>query len=584
MKKGTLSFLVLLSLLAIVVLPLFKSYIPGTTDGLAHKFRLVSFEKSLKEGNIRPRWLADSALGYGSPIFLYNYPLPYYAVSSIHLLGFSVNVSAQIFEGLTLILSAVGMYLLVYVLWGKIGALSSAILYLWSPHHLLTIFLSEGWGETASFVFPPWIFYILLLTNFKLNQKKDLGKKYIILGFYFALLVLLWVLFILSYNIMALIFSAIYILYILASGRENIRRVFIGISSWGCALFITAFFWLPAISLMRFIAYPTLIHNEMQQLYLHMYSLTYQIATAFKTMHDQVAFYPDFTLGLPILFLSFVSTVFIIISLFNRKKRIKMANVLITAGTAVLFWASVFISHPISTWVWLHVPLLKFVVYPVRFLIPATFAGSILGGFLLKDHKYLATLFILFAVISGRPYTIPYVDIFPFPDGYFFQPQPVFHPPITRKNMAVTEFLPIWVNRDFLTEIERQYDSSGKLAEKFTVPVGVGHTLLQKNGSEDMKATILLDKPSTVTVNTFYFPNWKSYIDGVPVQTDRDREGRITVPVQSGTHSLRLIFGKSKLEALADIISILGIVMSIIMLVFIIKWKKVSNYIRRASE
>ncbi|OGG15617.1 hypothetical protein A3D77_04715 [Candidatus Gottesmanbacteria bacterium RIFCSPHIGHO2_02_FULL_39_11] len=504
MKKRILPFLVLLVLLIILIIPLFKSYIPGTTDGLAHKFRLVSFEKSLQEGNIRPRWLGDSALGYGSPVFLYNYLLPYYVISGIHLFGFSVNVSVQIFEALTLILSAIGMYLLVNLLWGEVAAVSAAVLYAWSPHHLLTIFLSEAWGEMTSFVFPPWIFFILLLACRFLDRKEDLSKKNIVLGFYFILLVLLWVLFILSYNIMALIFSIIYILYILVSQKKKFISTMFLLFPWGNALIISTFFWLPAVSFMQFISYPQLISSEMQQLYLHMYSFTYQLTTAVKTIQEQVTYYMDFSLGIPILLLSFASSIFVLIYLMNSKKRKKDKHFLTLIATTVLFWICVFMANPISTWIWLYFPLLQFVVYPVRFLIPATFAGSIAGGFLLKDHKYWAALFIFLAVISGRPYTIPYVEIFPFPDTYFYQPQPVFHPPITRKNMAVTEFLPVWVNPDFLPEIEQNYYLSGKLAERFTVPERVGHTEIQKNNAEEMQAAIFLQKPATVTVNTFY--------------------------------------------------------------------------------
>src|SRR3990167_9703376 len=79
LNLGILSVIILsFLLLAIAVFPLFNSFHRGTADGLAHKFRLVSFMKSLGEGNIRPRWLADQALGFGSPIFLFNYLLPYY--------------------------------------------------------------------------------------------------------------------------------------------------------------------------------------------------------------------------------------------------------------------------------------------------------------------------------------------------------------------------------------------------------------------------------------------------------------------------------------------------------------------------
>ena len=49
-------YLLLVVLITPAILPLFKPTVSGTADGLGHRFRLVSFYNSLKEGNWHPRW------------------------------------------------------------------------------------------------------------------------------------------------------------------------------------------------------------------------------------------------------------------------------------------------------------------------------------------------------------------------------------------------------------------------------------------------------------------------------------------------------------------------------------------------
>jgi len=105
MKKRLSTILLILLILVPVTFQIFRPYVLGTADGLAHKFRLVSFMNSIREGNIRPRWLSDQALGYGSPIFLFNYLLPYYVISAIKTTGFDIRTSVQVYEAITIILS-----------------------------------------------------------------------------------------------------------------------------------------------------------------------------------------------------------------------------------------------------------------------------------------------------------------------------------------------------------------------------------------------------------------------------------------------------------------------------------------------
>src|SRR3990167_2656379 len=100
-----ITILVCIMLLVVAIKPLFSPYLTGTADGFAHKYRLVNFDQSLSEGIIRPRWVGNAVLGYGAPLFLFNYSIPYYMVDGIYRMGFTIQTSSQIYAAITLLLS-----------------------------------------------------------------------------------------------------------------------------------------------------------------------------------------------------------------------------------------------------------------------------------------------------------------------------------------------------------------------------------------------------------------------------------------------------------------------------------------------
>src|SRR3990167_7437139 len=87
-------FLVFISIVPLVAL--LHPGLPITHDGQDHVARIANFYQSLSEGNIIPRWAENLNWGYGHPILMFLYPLPSYATSLFHLLGFSLVDSVKL--------------------------------------------------------------------------------------------------------------------------------------------------------------------------------------------------------------------------------------------------------------------------------------------------------------------------------------------------------------------------------------------------------------------------------------------------------------------------------------------------------
>jgi hypothetical protein len=590
MRNKIIIYLILAGVLLFATIPLFKPYVPGTADGLAHKFRVVSFEKSLKEGNIRPRWLSDQALGFGTPVYMFLYSLPYYVVSGLNFAGFEINRATQIFEAGTLILSGLFMFLLVRKLYGSRAGITASAIYTLAPYHLTTIYLYEGWGEMASFIFPPLILYLTLLLESKdsNNPRKISNFKFPISNFkskkqlYFLFLVFSWVLFVITHNVSVLMFAPFLLFLSFIIYGLKIKKLLLPVSAFCFSVLITAYFWLPAIFLNKWTQYPLLISKEMWMRSAFFKSLTLLFTNAFSTVRAGVVRYYDFTLGIPIMLVLIISFCYIMfrkIRLLNSlykdiskhkkagtelfmKRIIGIAHSIDLFFVGIIFMAflSLFLSNGLSNAFW-NIPFLHYVVYPFRFLFPVTFASAVIAGKFAKKNILISIILIVLSLVSGWPFVHPYVDIFPFPDSYFRQVQPVNNPPYTKKNMATIEFLPKWASLQALNSIEQKYLSNGMLPDKIMFDKSFGSIENQKIASEKIQAGINLNKDASVTINTFYFPNWQASVNGRKIPLTMNSDGLMTLALQKGRNDVELIFALSGLEKAANIISLIGVLL-----------------------
>src|SRR5258706_14685302 len=60
------------------LLPLFKSGMYVSHDGNGQIVRIGAYYNAIRDGQIPVRWNANINYTYGSPLFIFYYPLPYY--------------------------------------------------------------------------------------------------------------------------------------------------------------------------------------------------------------------------------------------------------------------------------------------------------------------------------------------------------------------------------------------------------------------------------------------------------------------------------------------------------------------------
>ena len=216
--------LILLILSLVPLLDLASPGLPITHDGQDHVARIASFYQSLSEGNIIPRWAGNLNWGYGHPILMFLYPLPSYAASLFHFIGFSFVDSTKLVFAVAYIASILAMYLWARDQWGKPAGFVASLLYGFAPYRFVDLYVRGAIGEHVAFIFPPLILWSLY------NKRTVIGAISVA-GLMF------------SHNAVSLMFAPVIVLYILYLNRSYLQSlVTVALGS-----LLSAFFWMPVL-------------------------------------------------------------------------------------------------------------------------------------------------------------------------------------------------------------------------------------------------------------------------------------------------------------------------------------------------
>ena len=362
--KEKIQFILPPLLLVIICLfylvPLTRNGFYRSHDGEAHVARFAAYYKAYKDGQIPPRWAGDLNFRYGSPLFIFYYPLPGTIASVIHALGISLESSFKYIMVFAFVLAPLAFYAWSSLLVGRSIAFVGSLLYGFAPYHFLDLYVRGDVAEILSFVFVPLVFLYIE------KSKTHSHLKYIFIGsICYALLIL-------SHNAVSLMFSPVFLAYSFMQKKR--RGVVSCILLLLAGLSLASFFWLPALVEGQFVQAKFLIGD--------MYRLHFP--TLQQLVHSDWGFGADVyksgglspQIGLLHVFLAFVSGLFIL----KKTKEYKIIRYWF-----LLFIFVLFLSLRQSDFVWQHVPLLKLFQFPWRFTALSSFIASVLGLYVLES-------------------------------------------------------------------------------------------------------------------------------------------------------------------------------------------------------
>ena len=454
--------------------------LPPTHDGEYHVIRFYQFDKTLRGGDIYPRWAPDLNNGYGVPLFNYVYPLPNYVASFLHSFGFGYIDTFKINMFLAIVAGAVFFYLWTRMFWGNLGGVVSAIFYTYAPYHFVDIYIRGSVGEVWALAFFPA--FLWCITEF-FQKKKAIFA--IISGIFLSIIIF-------SHNILALMFlpfALSYMVLMITLNKQKQYTIHYTLYTIFLGLGLSAVFWFPALSEIKYVTGLQIydIKNSFPEFY-QLLIPSWGSGFSESDVQNQISF----QIGIANILAIFGS----IVSLFFGLKR-KDKNTSIIIFFLIWFVFVSFLLLKKSLFIWENIIFMNYFQFPWRFLSLIILFCAFLAGSVVKIGKKRTVAFILifFSFILGIGYAKP--AFYHNRDDNYYIKRSNF---IDGTNSPGDLFNTIWFNKGLKKQSEKATIVNGKIIKATIRP-----TLYT--------ITLSLESRSILTINTVYFRGWEAFVD-----------------------------------------------------------------------
>lgn len=559
----------LVLLIGLVCQPLWPAP-PKGHDWLLHFYRIPVVSSLWQSGVLFSRWQPDLVLGYGSPLFLFYPPGSAYLLTALYwLVGQNAPLAYTLSFVIALALAAVGMFLLGRALYGGWGAWMAAIAYTLSPHLLYQTYERGSLSNALAMGLFPWALWGMVQL-----AKRPFPKWVVITAVSLALIFL-------SHAAASLIFAPFLLLAAISyqlsaisnqqSATSAPRSSLLALRSslllctFLLGICLSAFSWVPGLA--EFSA--TRYQASAQTVDFHHYFASPLLAwpPAMVAELHNAPLPKSAGVGLVLLAVGGVA-----LTLWQswRKKPDWFGLMLIGTGGGLLF-----LTTATSAWVWEHVTPLQNFQFPWRLLDIPVLCLALLAakGLTAVSPKWqfpltAAATLLLFA--NALPYLYPPrlnnlpTQLTPADASQAQQQWSIWG--LTAWGEYSTATVPEWPGSPPFP----QADQGATLGQKLQ-PI-TGATLIS---STPWQAEIALNLPQAANVRfyTHYFPGWQARLvpstqysvlsDGEGVAVEADENGRISIPMPAGEHTLFVYWGRTPVRWLADGLSLVALVVLI---------------------
>ncbi|MBN1219512.1 MAG: glycosyltransferase family 39 protein [Anaerolineae bacterium] len=596
-----------------IIQNLLQPGLPVTADLPIHLYRTLEYQQAWAPGVIVPRWAPNLAFGYGYPLFVFTPPLPHLLALAFHLAGLTLETALKVLIILTILLYAIGMYLLARQVLDSIAAgLVAAVVYAFAPFALREALLYGGnVPQFLAIGLFPWTLWAMT------RVASTYSWRWTILAAVFYAGVML------SHLFQALVFTPVVGLYgvilfpILKaqaprSGRAGTQPILstllprsltplLPLLAIPLGLLLSAFFWLPAFNERVLTRAQADIYLEKSPFYIRYPSWTELVAWIYPLDARAANPYVPLTLGVVSLILAGLGLmvgVWLMYShsRFGRKSPLHRPHgegsclILppvervrgglpdhISPVYSIFFFAlvaatAIFLTLPVSRAVWEIVAILQVAEFPWRLLGLANLGLAFLAGAALlslppKIRWPLAILCLVGQLVAVAPLLYPVI-----PFARYGQPTLADQIDYERRSQSVgtttvSEYLPQTVRQSPTTSPLVRAFLAGENPERLdrdSLPHGATATLLKQNAVSHIYR---LNTPTNFTLHFFQFdyPGWRAWLDDRPVEIRPEVDtGLMLIDIPAGRYTLAVHFGETPGRVAAMLltgVTILGLVL-----------------------
>lgn len=537
--------------------PLFRPGFPDTHDGKYHLFRLASLAMSIAQGGGYVRWSGQLDLGYGSPIFSYYAPLPYYGALAFTALGLDVTDALRSFFAAGLLLSALATYALGRELGGRAVGFAAGVSAAILPYQLHDVYVRGALGEAFALALMP-LPLVGMLRYARSGRTSWLAAAAVAVG---AIA--------LSHNVSTLLSLPVLALWIaivsLASRREARARATLALqlaASVALGLSLAAFFWLPAITETGLVRLDRVTAGYNFHDYFNRVWPPVQTSLLFDYRYD-----PSLFPVRPGLAQALLAVVGVAALAFRARARREARGTLWLAALGPAAILLLFLQRPASAFLWERVPLAAYVQFPYRLMGPFGLATALLTGFvpwLTKRWEARAAIALgvgaLGLITSLGSLKPAYTTGLP-PD---LDERGLFAAEVASGNLGFTagsEYVPAWVTAPTsqvigaATRVPPNQPASARWAGEVRV-------LRESETATDLEVSS--PTPQALVLRRFYMPQWQAEANGARLRTYPSGPlGLLAIDVPAGASRVRVRYGILGREYAAYAVSGVGALVSL---------------------
>lgn len=464
-----------------------------TDDGNWMVIRLSAFYEALRGGQFPVRFLLRLNHGYGYPVADFLYPLFLYIGVPIHLVGINFTTTVKIIIGASLISSALFTFFWLRHLVKESAAFIAGIVYLFFPYHIWDAYARGSVGEILSLALLPFTLWQI--------EKRNI--------FFTSISVALLIL---AHNSLAVLFLPFIIGYILIRKSFTLRNLGLVV---GGGLFLSAFFWIPALYDKQFTIFDT---------------------TAISNIINYFLTFSSFQLIGPIGLVGFIVGLVLVV---RKPSPIHLYFFSVTV-------VSLFLTLPVSTILWNVLHIGPFFQFPYRFLSLTIVGIAGLCAFFINSIQgkwNISAVFIFLIIAYGSCLSIL------FPKIYQYYPE-TFYTTNQDSTTVHNEYMPIWVKQQPTTYT----------LEKVRLLSGKGEIANTNAKGNSISFTTILSQQSQLQLNIVYFPGWKVFDNGkeIPISYT-NQTGTIQFVLSAGVHMVKAQFSETPIRLLSDSISLVAL-------------------------
>lgn len=521
-------FIVVLSL--VTLKDLFKTGYYTSHDGIHQVPRLYYFDQAILDGQIPPRWAGGLLNGFGYPLFIFSYHMPWFIAEPIHLIGFSIFDSIKITFILGFLLSGITMFYFQKILFGRFAAFIGTILYLFAPFRFSNIFVRGAIGDATLFIFPPLIFSAL----FKIREAKKINLVWLCIGS-IALSGM-----VLSHAMVSMFYFLCVGLYVIYMFFLNKNKKIILASSMILLLLtfgLTAYYFIPSFwerNLTRFseIMGPAHIGNKFISISQLIYS-----PWGYGTM-DAYEGGMSFQIGIAQWFIALIALIVLIKSIIKWDKSKYSEGLFFLC----IFILSIILMLKISLPFWKVIGDIAIVDFPWRILSLTIFSTSVLAGFVIsvvrnKIFKFIIALILIVLAFYANRNHLRINQSLDWPLDFYLK--------LEKTTNTYDEYIPKWVRTEAIDNFTSKVESS---IEKANIDI-------EKNKSNHLSFSIDAPSEGIVKINTVYYPGWQVFVNGKSADIKYD-SGLIEFRVGEGRSNVISRFRETPLRQFSNLLTL----------------------------